>query len=150
MNKLSVTVLLLFDVGLSIHVSQQRNVSLCEVSACLRKCCPKGQYLLNKTCRATEAAFNFSDVGLGFDVLVQDGIVVCGEDQERYMLDETDEFYIQDNDLVWPLLNLTLSYVYYCIDMIDDLTTSKALICYGTVLEENKLVFYSGNVSLKI
>lgn len=139
---------LLLDVALGIRVNKQRNVSLCEVSACLRKCCPKGQFLRNKTCEVADGAgyFDFSGVGVGVDLPIHDQIVECSDEQSRFMLDETDEFYVEGNNLVWPLLNLSISYVQYCIDMIDELTTPKALICYGAVVDENRVFYYSGNV----
>lgn len=104
-----------------------------------------GQFLWNKTCHETPTNFNFSDLGVALDAAIHDELVVCSEEQTRFMLDDTDEFYIEDNSLVWPLLNLTLSYAFYCIDMIDDFIAPKALICYGAVSEENKVYFCLGN-----
>lgn len=134
-----VFVVLLLDAAFAIHVNRQRNVSVCAVASCLRKCCPRGQFLLNKTCEVAEGYFD-----LGVEAPVQEGMVECSDDQTRFVLDETDEFYVEGSNLVWPLLNLSLSYEQYCIEMIDELTTPKALICYGAV-EESK-VYCSGNV----
>lgn len=146
--KLFVFINSLIEIGFGIHVNRQKNVSLCEVSSCLRKCCPRGQFLWNKTCQETETNFNFSDVGVSLDAVIHDEVVECNEEQTRFMLDETDEFYVEDNNLVWPLLNLTMNYAFYCIDMIDDFTAAKALICYGAIAEENRVFFCSGNVIL--
>lgn len=138
---------LLIEIAFAIHVNNVM-MDLCGVATCLRKCCPRGQFLRNKTCETMtmEASFNFSVMGVDETARIQDGIVECsGEGQSRFMLDETDEFYVEGNSLVWPFLNLTVSYSYYCVDMIDDLSTPKALICYGAPGEEDKMFYCSGN-----
>lgn len=122
----------------------ERNVNFCEVSPCLRKCCPEGHFLANRTCEVTEMDLDFSDLGVDRDAPIQHEVVKCDESQSRFLLDSTDEFYVEENNLVWPLLNLTVSHAFYCIDMIDDFAAPKALMCYGGAPEESKVHFCSG------
>lgn len=123
---------------------------LCEMTSCLRKCCPGGQFLSNRTCQKTENQLDFSGLGVELDAPIQDGVVKCDESQSRFLLDGTDGFYIEDNNLVWPLLNLTTSYVFYCVDMIDDFDAAKALLCYGGAPDDNIVHFCSGKIAFQI
>lgn len=150
--KLSVFIASFFEVlgdDEQFHVNRKRSVSMCEVHPCLRKCCPTGQFLMNRTCRETEDEFDFSELGVDPGAPIQDEVVTCGEGQTRFMLDSTDEFFVdEENNLVWPLINSSVSYMFYCIDMIDDIGAPKALMCYGELIEDNRLYYCLGNVFL--
>lgn len=127
-----------------LEVFGEGSVNFCEVRSCLRKCCPEGHFLANRTCEVTEVDLDFSDLGVDRDAPIQHEVVKCDESQSRFLLDSTDEFYVEENNLVWPLLNLTVSHAFYCIDMIDDFEAPKALMCYGGVPEDSKVHFCSG------
>lgn len=116
---------------------------ICEVSTCLRKCCPKAQYLVNRTCHETQQKFNFSDIGVNFDIRIQDGIVKCRENEARFLL-ESYEFLIKNNNLQWSVVNATIHYSRYCVDMIEDFAAPKALVCYKEAVQEFRVHHSSG------
>lgn len=113
------------------------NLNACEVGSCLRKCCPQGEFLMNRLCKETEIEVDFSAIGVSPDARIHDGVVQCSESEERFLLEKSDNFYIKaDNQLVFPQMNLTIPYTHYCVEMIENFTDPQALICYRAQEEE--------------
>lgn len=133
-------------VVVSGHRSAKRSVNFCEMGPCLRKCCPKGQYLFNKTCEETHLEFDFSSLGVDPATPVQDGVVQCQENEGRFLLESPyDEFYIEGNNLEWPARNITATFSHYCVDMIENITAPKALFCYAETVQQLLVSNSSGN-----
>lgn len=103
----------------------------CEKTSCLRKCCPAGHFLTNRTCQVTDNKLDFSSLGVDPGARIQDGIVQCEESDTRFLLEKPDNFTITRNrlELENPNFRLSLHYSRYCVDMIDDFTAPKALVC---------------------
>lgn len=118
------------------------NLNACEMSSCLRKCCPYGMFLTRQVCEKTDMEFDFSAIGVSPEARIHDGVVRCKNSEDRLLLESSDNFYIEDNKLVWPVLdNLSVPYTHYCVDMIENLTAPRALVCYEV---EEKTHYWAG------
>lgn len=125
------------------------NLNACEVGPCLRKCCPKGEFLINRLCKKTEIEVDFSAIGVSPEARIHDGVVQCSESEARFLLEKSDNFYINtDNQLVFPHMNLTIAYTHYCVEMIENFTDPQALICYGAQEDEARTHNSAGKLCL--
>ncbi|XP_018327207.1 G-protein coupled receptor Mth isoform X5 [Agrilus planipennis] len=103
---------------------------VCEVKKCIRKCCPIGEYMTNKTCLPTDQPLilpgdtppNIND----YHVLVGS---TCPENKVRTRASEDNDDIALQNDGTLIAFGNGYSYEDYCVDYIEDLTRSSALVC---------------------
>ncbi|KAF5272705.1 hypothetical protein FQA39_LY07732 [Lamprigera yunnana] len=108
---------------------------ICDINVCVRKCCPLGQYMTNKTCVATEKTFvipeekrpelNAYQFIIGSD---------CKHKKRRTILDPTwseqQQFIVtKDGKLSVLFDSTTFKLQDYCVDYIEDFDEIRALVC---------------------
>lgn len=114
---------------------------VCRATACLRKCCPLGQHVFNKSCDESELDFFENGyVRANGSERVVEGFLECSPGKDRYLLQpfvyESEGFRVEDGVLIWENLSLAFGYEDYCVDVFDDgvVNDTRALVC----LEEYK------------
>lgn len=130
---------------------------VCNLKTCLRKCCPFGEYLVNKTCGRTDREFVIPDTRRSADL--GDYHVVfgsqCEPEKSRLLLDPRNDSESNDAFVLQPDGRLHLisgNYFYeatdYCVDYIEELDEIQALLCsrsFGQDFAEKYTYYDIGN-----
>ncbi|KAB0792083.1 hypothetical protein PPYR_14044 [Photinus pyralis] len=106
----------------------------CDINVCVRKCCPMGQYMLNRTCVLSGKPFvipNEMRPGLsGYQLVFGNE---CKHDKRRSLLDpvfEEDYFTITTTGrLRTPFDGAVYKLRDYCVDYIEQFDRIQALVC---------------------
>lgn len=98
---------------------------VCEVKACIRKCCQDNEYLVNKTCQPTNVSVEFGDFYRVFGASCRKPIRLLLDpynELENFTLEGDGRLYVPSNGMHYGLSD-------YCVDYIQDEYYLKALIC---------------------
>lgn len=104
---------------------------VCNLRSCIRKCCPSGQFLYNRSCEANNKTFG--SVG---GSLISGYSIINGNEclkKSRLLLDPREEhqvFHLRpDGGLEVPSHKDSYGYLDYCVDYIQEEDVVKALVC---------------------
>lgn len=114
--------------------SNETRGSVCGIALCIRKCCPVGKYLANKSqCESTKENFTSAlaeIVSENYSVINQP----CVGEHETLLLDpmnfSEDAFKISENGFLVVVGNGDV-YENYCVDFIETVEVVRALLCFG-------------------
>ncbi|XP_018327206.1 G-protein coupled receptor Mth isoform X4 [Agrilus planipennis] len=117
---------------------------ICELAKCVRKCCPKGEYMSKRKCVPSTGPSE-----LPINGNVRGGRIIigntCSEDRVRLLQSN----FSEDSDLILEedgsltVFGETFTYHDYCIDFIDTFSELRALTCFE---EEQELTHYVGMI----
>ncbi|KAK4872553.1 hypothetical protein RN001_014582 [Aquatica leii] len=108
---------------------------ICDINVCVRKCCPLGQYMTNKTCVDTNKTFVIPEQKRpdlnGYQFIFGND---CKHKKRRTVLDPAwnsdQDFILTENGKIWvPAEKLLFKLQDYCVDYIEDFDEIRALVC---------------------
>lgn len=127
---------------------------ICNIRPCVRKCCPKGHIMNNRSCQEAEYEQSFKvhrktePISLPEDYFHYVHNNHCVSNQS-YILDpsfEEDLHYLQeDGTLLWPSFDMVLSVEEFCIETFNDEIfnyTDTVLVCFTEAAKPE--MFYVG------
>lgn len=118
-----------------IQVNGVKVGCICNIKVCIKKCCPIGEYMLNKTCVPTGMPFEIPrSIRPNIDSYHLIFGNECGKRFKRSLLDPTyveeDKFVLlKDEKLLITSNKQIIKLKHYCVDYIEDLDDVKALVC---------------------
>ncbi|KAK5639903.1 hypothetical protein RI129_010714 [Pyrocoelia pectoralis] len=107
----------------------------CDMNVCVRKCCPLGQYMSNRTCLASNNSFIIPEEKRpdlsGYQMIFGNE---CQHQKRRTLLDpvwtsEQDFVIMANGKLRTPFDGVVYKLRDYCVDYIEELDGIKALVC---------------------
>nr|CAH7736760.1 unnamed protein product [Callosobruchus chinensis] len=123
----------------------QTETQSCDNTACIRKCCPLGYAMLNKTCTVSSVDF---EPNITFKFNLRFGYE-CGKGQIKVGPIPDKLYYIdREGQLNLILSNKTIivkKWYDYCVDYIDSFGYTSAILCEADVPEDEAYTYGKGS-----